>query len=70
MDFLILNLFNFAVEMPSIIPFGEYLEIPWNWYLGQQTWIQICVVVFGALGFYLGLRLFYKIVESIVSIFQ
>lgn len=59
-----------AGKIPDLIPFSDYLERPWDWFLSLSLFTKIIVVVFGSLGFYLILRLFYITVESILSIFQ
>ena len=71
MNFLAVDLMFYAAKkVPSVIPGGEYLSVPWNWFMELGTITQILVLVFGALGFYIVLRLFYKIIEGILALFH
>jgi hypothetical protein len=64
-----LEIMNFLAGILNI-PFAEYLTGPWEWFLALGTITKVVFIIFGSLGFYLVLRLFYIIVESILSIFH
>ncbi len=64
-----LHSLSFMAEL-DIVPLGEYFSEPWDWFLKLGTITKWIVVIFGAIGFYVILRLFYMMVEAFVSMFQ
>lgn len=70
-EIVLMNLMQFmSAGTPNIVPLEEYLVAPWNWFLSLTTITKTLVIIFGSLGFYMFLRIFYKIVEAIMAIFH
>jgi hypothetical protein len=52
--------------MDSII---KDLSGPMDWYMNLETWEMVFVGVFGVLGFYIAMRIVFKLVEKIAGLF-
>ncbi|NDF12384.1 MAG: hypothetical protein EB060_06195 [Proteobacteria bacterium] len=60
---------NMIVFTALDLPFAEALSGPLDWFSNQNIVVQVFVMIFGILGFYLFLRLVFKIVEKIAGLF-
>lgn len=59
---------HFVLLSALNLPFADTLSVPLEWFSGQHVAVQAFTLIFGILGFYLLLRIVFKIVEKIAGL--